>query len=177
MATYEEKPERIWVTPPGPGGTKIRHIGMIDIAYFYRWLQQWFSFEFTWDPSFEKQYLEKVSSGSKEYQIKWECVMPARFNLKLGIDVNFLFLGVTEAETVISGMKVKLQRGDFELRVDGYVEKNLEGLSFFRKIYQEFIIRERIEEVAQEHYMKVKKFRDDVYAYINQYIRDEDVMI
>ncbi len=166
----EIRKEKIWVTPPMPGGQKIRHVGLLDLGEFYIWLQRWFEFNGFFHPGFEKFYEERISPRGKEIHIRWEGRAKVTPYFTYVIEVIFLLIGVNKVEIPMGDKKRKIHKGDFELRFGAYVEKK-GPVNIFRKIYEYFMIREIIEEHKRRLYAKFYSLHDEVKDYFNQYVQ------
>ncbi|MBM3199366.1 hypothetical protein FJZ53_00395 [Candidatus Woesearchaeota archaeon] len=164
--------EKIWITPPLPGGVKIRHVGLLDLPEFYTWLQRWFEFNsfFKADADFEQFYEERTLPKGKEMHIRWKGKKDETEYFHYYIEVIWLLIGVNKIEIPVGDKKRKIDQGDFELRLGAYIEK--EGPdNIFRRIYEYFVIRKIIEDHKYKLYDKFYSLHDEIKAYFDQYVK------
>ena len=66
------------------------------------------------------------------------------------------------------GVKRKMQKGKFEMRINSYIERTdkWDELKGFQKLYYELTIRKRIDEYIKELYNKSTGF----HSYIKQFL-------
>ena len=164
-----ERKERIWVTPPMPGGQKIRHVGYLDLTEFYVWLQRWFEFNGYFHDDFEEFYEEKTLPRGKEVHIRWHGKKSAEY-FTYHIEIIWLLVGINDVEIPVGDKKRKIKKGDFELRFGAYLEKKGE-VNIFRKIYETFMIRDIIEQHKAKLYDKFYSLHKDVKDYFDQYVQ------
>jgi len=167
-----DEKEKIWVTPPLPGGIKVRHVGYLDLGAFYTWLQRWFEFQGYFPKGdFEQFYEEKTDAGGKHIQIRWIGKKEKNPYYTYAIEVIFLLVAVNKVEVQMGEKKVKIEKGDFEIRMGAYVEKGMKGAGFLRNLYEKIIAKRNIEDYKRECYDKVYKLQEEMKAYFNQYVQ------
>ena len=105
----------------------MRHVGLLEMSEFYRWLKRWLEFKGYWANSNEKLYSETITPNGKKIDIQWMCKKEATSYFINHIDIIFLFIGVNKIEIPQGEQKVKIEKGDFEIRINGYLEKAGEG--------------------------------------------------
>lgn len=131
---------------------KIKQTGTFDFKEFYRFCYVWLVDEGYFVT--EKVYSEKVSPTGKEVEIEWEARKKISDYFRFIIKAKWRILGMADTEVQDeSGKKLKLNKGQVEIKVDGILEKDYQGqweknpfLKFLRGIYDRFIIRTRIDE-------------------------------
>jgi len=165
-----ERKEKIWVSPPMPGGQKIRHVGFLDLGEFYTWLQRWFEFNGYFHPNFEIFYEERTLPKGKEMHIRWEGKKVQTEYFTYHIDVSWLLVGINKVEIPMGDKKRKIEKGDVELRVGAYIEKKGPD-NIIRKVYETFIIKKIIEQHKHKLYDKFTSLVDEIKAYFNQYVQ------
>lgn len=168
-----DEKEKIWVTPPLPAGIKVRHVGYLDLGPFYTWLERWFEFQgYFPGGTLEKFYDEKLEqSGAKKIEIRWVGMKKKNPYYTYYIEIIFLLVGINKVEIQLGEKKVKLEKGDFELRIGAYLEKGMAGAGFLRNIYEKFVVRKQLELYKFECYDKVYKLQEDIKTYFNQYVQ------
>lgn len=161
--------EKIWVSPPG--GLKVRHVGILDLEEFYKWLFYWLEFEgFIKEESFERIYDEQTTATGKQIFMLWHGVKPKTKDFSYVIDVKWILVGVNSVEVQKDEKKVKLFKGDFDLRIIAYVEKTIKARGPLRLIYDRFVVRKRIEEHKSLLYDKLATLQAEIINYFNQYV-------
>lgn len=163
--------EKIWVTPPMPGGIKVRHVGYLDLGEFYTWLQRWFEFNGYFGGNFEKFYEEHIDQAGKKIDIRWVGKKKKNPYYTYTIEIIFLLVAVNKVEVQMGEKKIKIEKGDFELRLGAYVEKGMKGAGFLRKLYEKVIAKKNIELYKKECYDKLYKLQGEIKAYFNQYVQ------
>ncbi len=166
-----EEKEKIWVTPPLPAGVKIRHIGYLDLGAFYTWLQRWFDFNGYFGGDFERFYEEKVDQSGKKIEMRWVGSKKKNPYYTYYIEIIFLLVAVNKVDVEVAGKKIKLEKGDFELRIGAYVEKGMKGSGFLRNLYEKMIAKPQLDTYKFECYDKVSKLQEEIKAYFNQYVQ------
>jgi len=167
-----EQVEKIWITPPLPGGVKVRHVGYLDLPEFYTWLQRWFEFQgfFKDDKDFEEFYEERTLPKGKEMHIRWKGVKQETEYFTYVIEVIWLLVGINKVEVPMGDKKRKIDQGDFEIRLGAYIIKKGPA-NFLRKIYEYFIMRKVIEDHRYKLYDKFYSLHDEIKSYFDQYVQ------
>lgn len=165
-----EQKEKIWITPPLPGGQKIRHVGYLDLGQFYTWLQRWFEFNGYFNPNFEKFYEERTGPRGKELHIRWIGRKKENPYFTYVIEVIWILVGVNKVEIPMGDKKRKIEKGDFDIRLGVYLEKKGPN-DIFRKIYEYFIIDKTIEEHRVKLYEKLSSLHGEIKSYFAQYVQ------
>lgn len=161
--------EKIWVTPPG--GLKVRHVGLLDLEEFYKWLFRWLEFEeYIKEETYERAYDEQTTPAGKQIFMVWHGVKPKTKDFSYVIDIKWILVGVNSVEVQKDEKKVKIFKGDFDLRIISYVEKTIRSRGILRLIYDRFIIRKRTEEHKSLLYDKVATLQNEIINYFNQYV-------
>ncbi|MFH1210815.1 MAG: hypothetical protein V1645_02760 [archaeon] len=163
--------EKIWVTPPMPGGIKVRHVGYLDLGAFYTWLQRWFDFNGYFGGDFERFYEEHIDQGGKKIEIRWAGKKKKNPYYTYNIEVIFLLVAVNKVEVQMGEKKIKIEKGDFEIRIGGYVEKGMKGAGFLRNIYENIVAKKNVDLYKKECYDKVYGLQEDIKKYFNQYVQ------
>lgn len=151
---------------------RLRHIGVLDLDEFYRWLRRWFVFEGY--NIHESHYLEEIDPKGKIYKIIWKCKKKKTDYFEYYIEIRWLLAGISKIELQRGTDKVRIEKGDFELRMDvvlrlGSKKDNfLAKHEWFRKAYENFLIRDRIDEMKWDLYKKADGLQDEIKTYFNQ---------
>jgi hypothetical protein len=161
--------EKLWVTPPAPGGMRVRHVGVLDLGEFYKWLVRWLTFRGFWSNTNETQYLERVTPTGKKYELIWECKKEQSSHFTYCVRLTLLLIGINDVEVQRDNKKFKIQKGDFEIRIAAHVEKTYETKGLINRFY-EILIRRRIEEYKLDLYEKVYELQEYIKEYFGQYV-------
>ena len=149
--------------------TKLKHSGIFDLKDAYRVAHDWLV-----DEGYEieeNKYMEVVT-GAKEVQIFWTAKDKLSDYFTISLDVKFHILGMSNVEMEKDGVKIKKNKGTFEFHVTGNLERDPKGkwdnkpYKFLRKLYDSFLISDRIERYEQ----KVLRDVEDLVAYMKSYL-------
>jgi hypothetical protein len=167
--------EIYWVTNPLPKGLKVRHIGLVHLDELYRWLQRWFEFKKYFKPGrdFEEFYQEITNpDGSKKIEIRWKGKKEENEYFTYHIELIFLLVGVKDVMIEKNGQQIKMQKGDYEFRIGGYLAKGMDNESnLLKRIYEKFMIKKRIEKHKFNVYDDVYELHEELSAYLNQQLQ------
>jgi len=148
--------------------TKLKHTGVFDLKDAYRVAYEWLM-----DEGYELEetsYVEIVTSA-KEVQIFWEAKDKISDYFRFKLKIKFHMLGMTNVEIEKDGIKLKKNQGQFEFHVSGILERDWQNKwtdksAFLRKMYDKFLIKERIEKYEEKLIGDV----DDLVAYMKAYL-------
>jgi hypothetical protein len=150
--------------------TRVRHVGLLDVGEFYTWLNRWFEFEGYWKDTNEKQYIETpLPGGGKKLEFSWECRKDQTGFYTYVISMTFLFIGLNDVEVQNNDKKIKLQKADYDIRMNAYIQKNLKE-SFFSSFYEKIFLRKRINEYKIDLYGKFYKLVEEMKEFFNVYV-------
>ena len=153
----------VYLTPKA--GLKIRWQGNTSFSEVYKFMKLWLEDRgFADEKTLEKKFTERrFAGGVKNLEIQWQCSKKVSSYFSYNMEVTFLILGMSDAEVQIGDIKRKVDRGDFEIRVIGYVkvgEDDWDKASFIDKVYFNFIGRRRLEEHKVVYYTLLYQFVD-----------------
>lgn len=152
-------------------GAKIKWVGVIDLAVFYKKLQEWLKIK-KYD-MVEKKYVEKIRPNGKQIEIVWESKRKDLDYFNLVITTKFFMTGVSEAEIEKEGKRLKLNKIDAELEIDSDVvkdpENKWENKPYVRNIYEKYIIKEKIDEAKKECYKNTYDLIEEIKNYFSLY--------
>jgi hypothetical protein len=152
---------------------KVKQGGLFDFKELYRFCYVWLV-----DHDYfvtEKVYSEKVGAGGKEIEIEWEAKRKISDYFRFTIKVNWRIIGLNdaEAEDKETGKKVKLNKGNVELKVAGVLEMDYESkwesspfLKFMRGIYDRYVIRVRIDQYEGKIFGECDEFLAQARAFL-----------
>ena len=157
-------------------GSKIKFKGTFDLSLFYDRLREWLMREKYSDPCHggERKYAEKMKPNGKQVEILWESSRASEAGyFKILIKVSFLVVGLNEVDVDKNGKKIKLDNGEIELIFNSSLIRNAEqgwdegGLMF--RLYERYIIKEKIEEHKIKAYKDTNLIIDEVKNFFNLY--------
>jgi len=163
--------EIYWVTQALPRGIKVRHVGIVHLDELYRWLKRWLEFKgyFKVFTDFEIFYNEKNNpDGSKNIEIRWHGKNSETKYFAYHIEIIFLLIRVQDIMVGPEDQQVKMQKGDYEFRIGGYLEKGMQGSNFLKKIYENLMNPKRLDEQKFNVYDDVYTLHEQLSAYLNQ---------
>jgi len=131
---------------------KLKQKGMFNFSELYN-----FCFDWLKDNGYgikELEYIEKNSATGKEINIKWEAGKKVTDYFKNVISVKWKILGMTDVEAEQNGQKIKTNKGEVGLEIEGVLYKDHEDgwekqpfWKFMRGVYDKYVIR-----TTTEHY-------------------------
>ncbi|MBS3159619.1 hypothetical protein J4436_02420 [Candidatus Woesearchaeota archaeon] len=160
----------------GPG-TVIQWKGTQDFELLYKKIWEWFGIN---DYSMEElHYEEKRLSFGTNMVIKWEGKKPGKkctfkndyFAYKVKVD--FLVIGLKEAETAYEGNKIKVNNADTKIKFKATVIKNsnkkFKEKTLQKQIYERYIIPTTFEEAKIELYSEIHEVIGLTKSFLNLY--------
>ena len=151
--------------------SKIKQTGIFDFKETYR-------FAYTWlvDNGYdvmENVYSEKVAGGAKEIEIEWVAERKVSDYFKFEIKANWRILAMTDVEVEENGKKVKMNKGQVEIKAKGTLIKDWEAKwegqpiwKFFRGVYDKYIIRARIEQYEGKIFGEADEFLSQIKSFL-----------
>jgi len=142
---------------------KTKYLGIFDFKEFYRFCYDWLvDHEYLVE---ERTYSEKIKPTGKEIGIDWICRRKISDYFRFVLKIHWLVLAMTNVEVTKEGKKLTLNKGQPEIGVVGYLEKDYEhrweatALSkFMRGLYDRYIIKGRIEKYEEKIIEEVDEF-------------------
>ncbi|HLC62975.1 MAG TPA: hypothetical protein VJJ21_01525 [Candidatus Nanoarchaeia archaeon] len=165
------------ITPPLPSGVRLRWQGVIDFGELYRFMKWWLQDNgycdddgFTEDSKcMETKYVERrFQGGTKNIEIDWKTYRDVG-HFRHNIGVTILILGMRDEETELRGVKRKLDRGDFDIRMDANVETEFNEAfekHWFSKFYYRFFMKGRLSMHKRNAYINFYRFHNAIKDYI-----------
>ena len=153
---------------------RVKYKDIFDLKQFYEDLHEWM-FEYGWKDyeegldRYETYYGERIAQGGvKELWIIWRLDKPApgsdKNKLTYYLDIYFHCIGITTVEVVKEGRKMSVNKGEIEMTIETFIEKNYEsGLEkspvlkpfkdlFTKRLYHK-MLEQRKKELYQETYI------------------------
>lgn len=131
--------------------SKFKFTGIFDFKETYNFLYKWLN-DYGYILIQEKNYVEKITPEGKIVEIKWEAKKKVSDYFRFFLKIDWLVTGMTNVEAERNGVRVKMNKGNVEIKTTGFLEKDYEhrwevsaASKFLRGIYDRYIIRSRIE--------------------------------
>jgi hypothetical protein len=155
---------------------KINHDGIFDYKEVYRFMYTWLTdFDYFVE---EKTYTEKAKPEGKEVEIHWIARRKISDYFRFVLKVDWNIFGMTTVEIVKDNIKIKANKGRLEIKVTAFLEKDYENrwentafLRFLRGVYDNFIIRQRIEDYED----KIAEELDELVAQTKAFLALEGI--
>ena len=150
---------------------KIRQVGIADFKEFYRFCFMWLVNEDYW--VVEKNYTEKIQATGKEIEIEWNASRKISDYFRFALKINWRIIGMKDVEVEKNGDKLKMNKGDFEVKVSAVLEKDYENkwedspfLKWLRTAYDRYLIRSRIENYENKIFDEANEFLAQAKAFL-----------
>ncbi|MFA4960180.1 MAG: hypothetical protein WC548_00800 [Candidatus Pacearchaeota archaeon] len=121
----------------------------------------------------EKDYQEKIATVGKEIIIKWEAKKGVTDYFDNVIEINWHILGMKDAEIEREGKKENTNKGEVKITIKANLVRDKESRweekplwKFLRGIYEKYIIRTTINEYEDRLEKKVKKYSNEIKAFL-----------
>ncbi len=153
--------------------SKIKFTGTFDLDRAYMKLMQWMEIE---GYAFkEDSYLQRVSPDGKIIEVVFSAKKEEAGYFLAELTVKIFAKRIQDAEGVVNGEKMKLDKGELELifgstlvwNSSGDKDVYPEGLK--KKIYERFILQDKIEDMKIALYKDTVKFVEEMKAFLNLY--------
>ena len=163
-------PDPIIVVP----SVKLKWKGIFDFEGLYKKMKYWLEFQGYGDEKNnfrEVKYTERIKPTGKNYEIIWvgEKIISDYFSFN--IKITFLGLYIQKVEVQRQSRKIQMDKGEIEMKFTATLVKNRQDRwnpsSVIKKIYENFITKDRIEEYKIDIYKKTYEFLDEVKAYLD----------
>lgn len=161
---------------------KVKYKDVFEFKSFYEELWEWCK-EHGWrdweqdGENFERFYGERITTGGiKEIWIRWRTWKPADWSptipgkketyLTFYLDIDFHLLGMGSTEIIKDGKKIKTDKGEIEVSIKPFIEKNYEY-----EFDKHPILKHALELFSQRLYKrKIDERKKDLYreAYVMQ---------
>ena len=151
--------------------TKVKHSGVFDFREVYSFMYTLFTdMEYAVE---EKTYSEKTKGDQKEIELYWIARRKVSDYFRFMIKADWRILRMTNAEVMRDGVKTSVNKGDFEMKIYCFLEKDYENrwenspfLRFLRGIYDRYIIRSTFEEYQIQIEKETVDISDQLKAFL-----------
>ncbi len=152
-------------------GSKVKQTGIFDYKELYRFNWNWLvdnQYDIT-----EKVYGEKIGPAGKEVDIEWDATRKISDYFKFQIKATWKILGMTNVEVEKNGAKIKMQKAQVEIKVDGILVKDYESkwednplYKWLRTAYDKYLVRGRIESYEAKLIGEVDEFIAQIKSFL-----------
>ena len=153
---------------------KVRWKGVLDWPDLYRkmkWSLEQLGYGDHESNFKEVKYVERIKGDSKNLEIHWIGEKTLDPYMASTIEVTFLIIGMKDIEMEKEGKKLKLNSADMDIRFKAELILNKDNRfkkgSTSQKIYENYLIKPRIEDWKIVTYQKLYKFHDEVKSILN----------
>lgn len=158
---------------------KIKRKTIFDLARFYKFIKYWMDdngFFIGEGPFNEYRYIDKTEARGKHLEIFWEGEKAFSDYFIHKMKISFLVLGLTEVEIQKGAKKLKLDSADVEIRITGALitdaknsYKDSPFSKIIQKIYENIIIKKRMDEYKRLVYEKTYSLQDEIKKFLDMY--------
>ena len=151
--------------------TKVKHAGIFDFKDLYSFLYTLFTdMEYSVE---EKNYSEKTKGDLKEIEVVWLAKRKVSDYFRFQVKMEIRILRMSNADVVKDGIKVSTNKGEFEVKFTGFLEKDYENrwentalLRFLRGVYDKYIIKSTLEGYEAQVAKEILDISDQLKAYL-----------
>ena len=152
--------------------TRIKRTGVFDLKHLYTMIYNHLA-----DLGYhmnEKSYSEKGGKYGKEVRFFWNPYKKVTDYFRFDLDLKFLIVNLKEMEIVREGKKIRMNTGGIDIKITGYLStdwKKKWDSSWFnnmlRKIYDDYIIRARIDEYEDKVVYEMDELTQKIKDYLS----------
>lgn len=123
----------------------------------------------------ESLYREKNQGETKEMTITWKGTKNISDYFRFEIGITFIILGMKDIKINVEGKEIKTQSGSLEMNFDAALIKDYKNkwntgfMKVFRHIYDDYIIKNRIE----DYEVKLNEEINEIIATIKSFLTIE----
>lgn len=155
--------------------SKVKFEGLFDFKALYNFVHKWLS-TYGYGIIEEKSYTEKIKPEGKEIEIIWNARKTVSDYFRFLFKITWRIFGMVSVEAQQGNVKIKLNKGNVEIGIAGFLEKDYESRwesspvnKFMRGIYDKYIIKSRIESYEG----KIMEEVDEMVAQAKSYLEME----
>ena len=140
---------------------KVKRGGIFDFKEVYQFVYRWLNEEdYTVE---ERKYVEEVTGDAKKVSDYFKNEMK----------LNWRIIGLTNVEVEQDGKKIKMNKGNFELKITGNLVKDWGStweknpfMKFLRGTYDKYIVEGRIKQYEIKLYGDVDELTEQIKAFL-----------
>jgi len=152
---------------------KVYERGIFNLDELYKAIKGWLVFEGFGDheKTFrEESYVERIKGDAKQIEIKWKAEKLINEYISYVLTITYNINGLTEIEIEQDGRKIKMNKGLVIIFISSKIILDRQDKwksDFFRSIYENLIIREKIEAHKEDLYNKTYKLQNELKAFFD----------
>jgi len=188
-------PKRMISLFPEFSPMRVKYKDIFDMKAFYEALHEWLQ-EYGWKDyedqvgagdHWESFYGERIGQGgAREIWIRWRVhkKAPESDHLTYYLDIDFHCIALMSTEVVVKGRKIKTNKGEVEMGIRAFIEKNYESkfdenkfLSQVKEIFTNRIYKKNLEQRKKELYQEVYAFNNFIKQWfkLKRYLPYEEI--
>jgi hypothetical protein len=152
---------------------KVKYGGIFSFPDFYKFTYDWLKDE-TGLLISEDKYKEKLSGDEKKIEIEWTGWRDLTDYFRFQAEVNFRITGMKNVEIVQDGKKIKTNKGEVEITINGFLMRDYKSKfeksaihKFLRAIYEKSVIAARVEQFEEKIIEECGEFLAQVKSYLD----------
>ena len=152
---------------------KVQEKGIFNLDELYKGIKAWLDFEGygSQEKTFrEESYVERIKGDTKQIEIKWKAEKIINQYISYVITITYNISGLEDIEIEQEGRKIKSNKGMVIINISSKIildRQNSWKSNFFRKIYENFIIRDKIEAHKLDLYNKTYTLQNEIKTYFD----------
>lgn len=154
---------------------KTKGKGIFDMGELYQNMKTWLDFQGYGDQEKtfqEEKYVERIKGESKQIEIRWRADNLFNEYVSYTLGITFFIVGLKDVQIEKDGNKVGSNKGEIEIRFNAKLNldwKNKWKSPFVQGIYNNYVIRDKIEEHKTDLYNKTYSLYDEVKKFFEMY--------
>ena len=147
----------------------VKSKGILLFDELYKKMKLWLDYQGFGDEQTtfkEERFVQRLMGDSKQLEIRWRAEKMETDYVSYVITVTFFVMGLKEVEVEREGRKMKMNTGEADLRINTMLRTNknkkFKNGSFLLNIYENYFMKDEIEQHKIELYKKVYSFVDEI---------------
>ena len=148
--------------------------GVFDMDEFYKLVKSWLDFQGYGDEKTtfkESSYTERIKPNGKQLEVKWVCEKFINDYFSIQLSLVILVVGLNEVEINEEGRKIKVNKGEIEVRISSDLIKNRNGKwkknSLMKRLYENVLIKDNLNEYRKDAYDKAYALQGEMKRFFN----------
>jgi hypothetical protein len=152
--------------------TTIKDKGVFDVKELYKVMKRWLDVQGYGDETKgfkEEFYVERIKGDVKQLEVKWRAEKTMSDYFSNVITIKILIAAMKNVEIEIEGKKIPTFKSNLRIDIKSVLVKDRQGKfksDFFRNIYDNTIVRDRVDRYWGYSYGKTNSFIDEIKTYL-----------
>ena len=152
--------------------TTIKDKGVFDMKELYKVMKRWLDMQGYGDETKnfkEELYVERIKGDAKQLEVRWRAEKMAGDYFSNIITIKILVLAMKNVEIEIEGKKIPTYKSELRIDIKSVLVKDRQGKfksDFFRKIYENTLVRDRLDNYWGYFYGKTNSFINEIKTYL-----------